>query len=353
MRRWPLKNFIGALFVSLVMATLAASTSASAPEKKRFISENKLYAVDLIAGGREGVMCSPSEDEAENRADAEAADANENSRCMGVFYIGQNRSYYPQLAFPLVDDRLPESALVSNGGQYVVTFGYDAQTVVIYRTDGTLIKQLALRDLLTEDDASAVAFIDGGGYSIAGEAKRYLDEEDGLLVFEFSSNSLALDADEGSSYELKVELSSGNLTEPKRSFLVWSGPDGELPEVPGTWRVESGQPCVEADTGSDANEPVYLASNELFNRATTRVTQIYPAVAKAARATGTVVIEVLVDEKGSVRCARAVSGHPLMQAAAKEAALKWKFAPLEAFGRPAQMIGMIAFHFGRFRPALH
>jgi TonB family protein len=351
MSRCLVKKFIGALFVVVVMAALAEVDAASAPERKRFTSENKLYAVDLIAGGREGVMCSPSEDEAENRADAEAAEANENRRCIGVFYIGQNGSFYPQLAFPLVDGRLPESALVSNSGQYVVTFGYGPQTVVIYRTDGTLIKQLTLGDFLTEEDDSALIFVDDV-YSIPGRANHYLDEEDGLLVLKFSSDSPAPDPYECRSYELKVELSSGDLTEPKRSFLVWNGPDGELPEIPGTWRGESGQPCVEADTRSDANEPVYLASSELFNRATTRVTQVYPAVAKAARATGTVVIEVLVDEKGSVRCARAVSGHPLMQAAAKGAALKWKFAPLEAFGRPQQMIGTIAFHFGRFRPAL-
>ena len=42
----------------------------------------------------------------------------------------------------------------------------------------------------------------------------------------------------------------------------------------------------------------------------------YPPIARAAHASGTVVVQVLIDENGNVISARAVSGHPLLQAVA-------------------------------------
>ena len=46
----------------------------------------------------------------------------------------------------------------------------------------------------------------------------------------------------------------------------------------------------------------------------------YPQIAKAAHASGTVVVQVLIDENGNVVSARAISGHPLLQAVAVAAA---------------------------------
>jgi TonB family protein len=51
----------------------------------------------------------------------------------------------------------------------------------------------------------------------------------------------------------------------------------------------------------------------------------YPAIAKAAHAFGEVKIEVTVDETGRVIAAHAVSGHPLLQAAAVSAARQASF----------------------------
>lgn len=46
----------------------------------------------------------------------------------------------------------------------------------------------------------------------------------------------------------------------------------------------------------------------------------YPAIAKTARAGGTVVIQLTIDEDGNVTSATVVSGHPLLRAAAVQAA---------------------------------
>ena len=64
----------------------------------------------------------------------------------------------------------------------------------------------------------------------------------------------------------------------------------------------------------------------------------YPPVAKAARATGDVVVEVEIDASGGVSSARAAMGHPLLRKPSEEAASRWKFAAdSEAGVRRAQL----------------
>ena len=71
----------------------------------------------------------------------------------------------------------------------------------------------------------------------------------------------------------------------------------------------------------------------------------YPAIARQARATGTVVVQVLVDENGNVLTATALSGHPLLQAAAVAAARSAKFAPTKLSGKPVKVQGTISYVF--------
>jgi protein TonB len=71
----------------------------------------------------------------------------------------------------------------------------------------------------------------------------------------------------------------------------------------------------------------------------------YPAIAKAARASGTVVVQVIVDEEGKVISARAVSGHPLLQQASVQAAYGARFPPTRLSGQPVKITGTISYNF--------
>ena len=71
----------------------------------------------------------------------------------------------------------------------------------------------------------------------------------------------------------------------------------------------------------------------------------YPPVAKAARAQGIVVVQVTVDETGSVTSAKAVTGHPLLQAAAVAAAKQAKFSPTLLSGEPVKVSGVLTYNF--------
>jgi protein TonB len=71
----------------------------------------------------------------------------------------------------------------------------------------------------------------------------------------------------------------------------------------------------------------------------------YPPIARAAHAAGTVVVQVLIDENGNVVSAHAVSGHPLLQAAAVAAARSAKFSPTKLSGQPVKVTGVIQYNF--------
>ncbi|HYV10116.1 MAG TPA: TonB family protein [Pyrinomonadaceae bacterium] len=71
----------------------------------------------------------------------------------------------------------------------------------------------------------------------------------------------------------------------------------------------------------------------------------YPPIARAAHASGTVVVQVTIDENGNVIAAHAVSGHPLLQGAAVGAARQAKFSPTKLSGQPVKVTGVIQYNF--------
>jgi TonB family protein len=71
----------------------------------------------------------------------------------------------------------------------------------------------------------------------------------------------------------------------------------------------------------------------------------YPQEAILAEATGVVAVQVLVNEQGKVETAKAVSGHPLLQAVAVKAALKAEFKPLLVNGQPVKVGGLLVYNF--------
>lgn len=64
---------------------------------------------------------------------------------------------------------------------------------------------------------------------------------------------------------------------------------------------------------------------------------IYPNVAAAARASGSVVVEAEVDSSGKVTSARTVEGIRLLGAAAEKSARRWMFTPEDAKTRTVRL----------------
>lgn len=72
---------------------------------------------------------------------------------------------------------------------------------------------------------------------------------------------------------------------------------------------------------------------------------VYPPIARAARATGRVIVKIIVDEEGKVVAAQVESGHPLLQQAALKVAREAQFAPTLLDGKPVKVFGALTYNF--------
>jgi TonB family protein len=72
---------------------------------------------------------------------------------------------------------------------------------------------------------------------------------------------------------------------------------------------------------------------------------VYPLSAKSAHATGTVVVQVTIDETGKVVAAAAMAGHPLLRGSAVAAARGSIFAPTKLCGEAVRVSGYITYNF--------
>jgi TonB family protein len=88
-----------------------------------------------------------------------------------------------------------------------------------------------------------------------------------------------------------------------------------------------------------------ISGGVLNGKAVRLVQPPYPAIARSAHAAGQVVVQVLIDENGNVVAAHATSGHPLLQAAAVNAARSSKFTPTKLSGQPVKVNGVIIYNF--------
>ena len=94
-----------------------------------------------------------------------------------------------------------------------------------------------------------------------------------------------------------------------------------------------------------AGESKFISGGVLNGKAITLLLPEYPPAAKAVRAAGAVHVQVLIDENGEVVAASAVSGHPLLRAAAVEAAKAAKFSPTLLEGNAVKVSGVIVYNF--------
>ncbi|HZI17353.1 MAG TPA: TonB family protein [Pyrinomonadaceae bacterium] len=88
-----------------------------------------------------------------------------------------------------------------------------------------------------------------------------------------------------------------------------------------------------------------ISGGVLNGKAISKPQPPYPPIAKAARASGTVTVQITVDESGRVISASAVSGHPLLRAAAEGAARQARFSPTLLSGQPVKVTGVITYNF--------
>ncbi len=100
-----------------------------------------------------------------------------------------------------------------------------------------------------------------------------------------------------------------------------------------------------ASSSQDVKSPKTIDDGILNGKAISMPAPTYPPAARAVGASGTVSVEVTIDEQGNVISARAVSGHPLLQRAATEAARNATFSPTYLSGQPIKITGIVVYNF--------
>ena len=78
------------------------------------------------------------------------------------------------------------------------------------------------------------------------------------------------------------------------------------------------------------------------------IVPVYPPIAVAARVTGTVLVEVIIDQTGRVTSTTIVKSIPLLDAAAIESVRKWRFEPPRIGGREVRFATTVTFDFRLF-----
>ena len=63
----------------------------------------------------------------------------------------------------------------------------------------------------------------------------------------------------------------------------------------------------------------------------------YPAIAKAARIQGTVVLQATISKTGAIQNLRVISGPPMLQQAALDAVRSWRYKPYLLNGDPVEV----------------
>jgi TonB family protein len=137
-----------------------------------------------------------------------------------------------------------------------------------------------------------------------------------------------------------VRVAGGKYLE---STEIWLVP-GKTERLIASVQLPTNAPAP-IDGSSGTNVPDIIDGGVINGKAKMLPTPKYPAAARAVRASGAVNVKVLIDEQGNVISAEAVSGHPLLRAAAVNAAKGAKFSPTLLYGKPVKVIAILVFNF--------
>jgi TonB family protein len=96
---------------------------------------------------------------------------------------------------------------------------------------------------------------------------------------------------------------------------------------------------------SSPKPPLTISGGIINGKALNLVKPPFPMAARVVRAEGVVYVQVTIDENGDIILAEAVSGHPLLHAAAVQAARASKFSPTTLEGQPVRVTGVIIYNF--------
>lgn len=97
--------------------------------------------------------------------------------------------------------------------------------------------------------------------------------------------------------------------------------------------------------GAAEGAPKKVTQGEALGAVVTKVSPEYPALAKQLKIAGSVELDVLIAENGSVETVTPISGNPVLTKPAAEAVKKWKFKPFQQDGAPVKAQAALKINF--------
>jgi periplasmic protein TonB len=80
--------------------------------------------------------------------------------------------------------------------------------------------------------------------------------------------------------------------------------------------------------------PVHVSSGVATGQLLAQIQPVYPAIARAARIQGTVVVQAIISKDGKIEQLHVISGPPMLQSAATEAIQRARYRPFLLNGEP-------------------
>jgi hypothetical protein len=302
------------------------------PEKQTICSKNKKYCFQIIPKKLTSQL-DYFKDKVDGKENSGGDKKVKKNLCRGIFSVRNNDGFLSKRwEINLVNEVSPVSALVSENGNYVVTFdnwhgvGYGNEVVAIYETtSGNLIWNLGLPDFLTDSDISELPTSTS---SIWWGGNHFIDWDRSFLVLEISKNGKRRHETDAKFFQIRIDLRNGNMLDEKRDrlptlrFLI--EPSADQAAVAETEKLgDAAIHCI----GSDPSR--WLSTKELVGKVLSKVIPQYSPAAKAVRATGQAVIAIGVSPDGNVTCVEPISGHPLLRMSIVNALQKWQFQESE------------------------
>ncbi|MFN7931466.1 MAG: TonB family protein [Blastocatellia bacterium] len=88
-----------------------------------------------------------------------------------------------------------------------------------------------------------------------------------------------------------------------------------------------------------------VSENTLRENVIDQVPPPYPTLARAGHISGTVTVEIAVDDRGYVSATKLIAGHPLLREAVITALKNWRFKPTQVGAETVGVIGKLSFYF--------
>ena len=99
--------------------------------------------------------------------------------------------------------------------------------------------------------------------------------------------------------------------------------------------------ATEASSLREKGNPIRVGWNVQEVKLTKRIEPVYPELAKRARVSGFVILQVTVDEEGNVSQINMLRGHPLFDDSAVQAVREWKYSPTLLNGKLVPVIAIV------------